>query len=265
MAAAAPRVRRKSAMLLRSSDWFHDREKAISSVLRSLEQALQYSEEFSVPAGSRQASTTTDLPKAESIDLKASDTAKHESTSPRFTRAETYKKYQHNGYRNRNYLMRSEYLYELAKQIRAIVQCEGPIHEELLTERLKEINGVARAGTIIQNNVERAINSVIRNHGLERKGGFIKVRGYTCGNFRVPGDEVLRPLSQIPPEEIEIAVLYIVEDQFGYQREALPRAICELFGFERTPTGTSDIVGSIVDVLIERGKLRLSGPNVYIA
>jgi hypothetical protein len=162
-------------------------------------------------------------------------------------------------------LIQTEYLFELAKQIRAIVEYEGPIHEEILTERLKEINGVGRAGGTIQNNVEQAIHSAIRNHGLERKRKFLKVREHSPTGFRVPGDGVLRPLSQIPPEEIEIAVLSVVEDQFGYQREALPRAICKVFGFDRTLTGTSDIVGSIVDRLIEQGKLRLSGPNVYIA
>jgi len=68
----------------------------------------------------------------------------------------------------------------------------------------------------------------------------------------VPGDGVLRPLSLIPPEELQLAVLYIVEDQFGYPRDAMPRAIAEVFGFERTRAGTAQIVGEVVDGLIDR-------------
>jgi len=156
-------------------------------------------------------------------------------------------------------------VFVLSEQIAAIVRVEGPIHEELLTERLKEINNVARAGVNVQANVARAIDVAARAHNLERNGKFIKVRGPERQTFRVPGDGVLRPLPFVPPEEIQLAILYIVEDQFGYPRGAMPRAVVEVFGFERTPAGSAEIVGSLADGLVDRGLLRVSGPNVYLA
>jgi hypothetical protein len=43
--------------------------------------------------------------------------------------------------------------------------------------------------------------------------------------FRVPVADVTRPLALVPPDEIRLAILYVVEDQFGCMREALPRAV----------------------------------------
>lgn len=74
-----------------------------------------------------------------------------------------------------------------------------------------------------------------------------------------------RALGQVPPDELELAVLYLVEDQWGYQRDAIPRAITELLGFERTPVGAAETIGRIVDTLVERGLLTASGPNVRVA
>jgi hypothetical protein len=160
--------------------------------------------------------------------------------------------------------MRDRLIFRLSEQIAAIVQFEGPLHMELLIELLKEINSVARVGVNVQSNVSRAIDLAIRAHNVEQDHEFVWARGAECRTFRVPGDGVLRPLSLIPPEEIQLAVLYIVEDQFGYPRDAMPRAIAEVFGFERPPSGSAEIVGDVVDGLIDRGLLRLSGLNVYL-
>jgi len=56
-----------------------------------------------------------------------------------------------------------------------------------------------------------------------------------------------------------------VEDQLSYQREALPRAIAELLGFDRLPPRGAEIVGTVVDSLVDRGILTANGPNVNVA
>ena len=80
----------------------------------------------------------------------------------------------------------------------------------------------------------------------------------------MPGDGVQRSPAQIALEEIALAVLHKVEDQFGYQRSALPRTVAELFGFDRLPAGGAEIVGTVVDDLVEQGRLSISGPYVYV-
>lgn len=74
-----------------------------------------------------------------------------------------------------------------------------------------------------------------------------------------------RPLELIPREEIELAVLFLVEDQFGMIREYLPQSVARLFGIERLPAIGADHVREVVDGLIEKGLLRLTGHHVYVA
>jgi hypothetical protein len=76
---------------------------------------------------------------------------------------------------------------------------------------------------------------------------------------------VQRSVSSVPREEIELAVLHVVEDQFGFQRDALPRRIGELFGWERTPVGMAELVGTVIDECISRKVLAVSGYHVYLA
>jgi hypothetical protein len=155
---------------------------------------------------------------------------------------------------------------DLVNQIVSVAEAEGPIHHEVMLERLKELNGVDRAGANVQRNFERAIEVAVSRGRLAQKGaGFLCLPGTRARVFRFPGDGVMRSLAQIAAEEIELAVMHKVEDQFGYQRDSLPRAAAELFGFDRLPPGGAEIVGTVVDGLVERKILTLSGPYVYVA
>jgi very-short-patch-repair endonuclease len=247
-----------------STDWFRDREKAISGLLRAVEKALATPVEESVQASPRSSSQHSgSIPANEVSSTNEPTKDQRGSTARRFRAGVRYEKFSGKG--NRTLLLEPDEVRRLANQIVTIVNFEGPIHIDMLSERLKELNGVARAGANILDNVRRAIEIAVRSAQLERMDGdFLKRKGHIVDTFRIAGDGVERPLSYVPPEEIRVAVLYIVEDQFGYQREALPRAVSKLLGFDRTAEGTAEIVGTIVDDLIEQGALAVSGPNVYL-
>jgi very-short-patch-repair endonuclease/DNA polymerase III delta prime subunit len=250
-----------------STDWFRDKEKALKAVLRSLKIALEARDGESPPAPGR-GGVTAPSQQSKPRTIIHSDTADDKVTNVtgrRFRCGVPYQKYKGLGAAlDREHLLDPNYLSSLAQRIAAIVRTEGPIHLELLVDRLKEMHGVARAGSNVQRNVDRAVESAERNCGIERRGNFLKARGSGLETFRIPGEGVHRHLALVPPEEIELAILYIVEDQFGFQRDALPRAVAEVFGFERTSAGLSELVGDVVDDLVEHGKLRLSGINVYL-
>jgi len=163
--------------------------------------------------------------------------------------------------------MNPDRVWELGEQVAAVVSFEGPIHVELLLDRLKEIYSVSPAGSNIQDNVRRATAVAVKRHGLRHDDGrrLLYKGAAPMKAFRIPGDDVERTIAQVPPEEIELAVLFAVEDQFGLPRDHLPRAVAELFEIGKANAGVSETVGDVVDGMIEGGRLRLSGPNVYLA
>ncbi len=48
-------------------------------------------------------------------------------------------------------------------------------------------------------------------------------------------------------------------------RDYMPTAVGRVFGIERVYSEAGDLVRDAVDDLIERGSLRISGPQVYLA
>ena len=248
-----------------STDWFRDRDKALAGVVNSLKRALEAPVEESVPSGAQVSqSENSTAPNTKPTPDSLAPGAKAAPVPRRYQAGRPYAKYQEKG--SRELLLDGSRVQDLVSQVLAIVLHEGPIQKELLVERLKEVNDVGRAGTNVQANIDRAIEIAERRRKLQRVAQeFLLIPGSQLKTFRTSGDGVQRPLDVVSPEEIALAVLYLVEDQFGYQREAIPRAIAGLFGFERAPIGTAEIVGTVIDDLVEKGELAVSGHQVYVA
>jgi len=244
-----------------SPEWFRDREAAVSRLLRAVEQArATVFEGPRAPGSSSEAAGAPDVPPRQETSHASTPAAAH--APRRFATGEPYRKYQGKG--SREVILDSGRIGELAEQIAAIVAAEGPIHREILVERLKEINGIDRAGANVIRNIDRGFAVTKRRNAVEKSGVFLSAPGRDLPTYRFHADGVERSLLEIAPNEIALAVLHKVEDQFGYQREALPRAVSELFGFERLPAGGAEIIGTVVDDLIARGNLVANGPYVAL-
>jgi len=249
-----------------STDWFRDREKATEGVLRAIQRALETPHD-SVPAQTPPSPRPPTDPRAATQPDPPTGNAPAPAIVPptrRHPPGERYRKYRESG--QRDYLLDRQQARWLAGQIVRVVEFEGPIHRELLLDRLKEIDGIGRVGHNVEANFTRALGLAVNSGKVERShGDCFRCPGTRQTGFRIPGDGVERPLPLIPREEIETAILHIVEDQFGYQRQALPRAVAEAFGLDRTPPGCVEVVGAVVDDLVDRKALAVSGPNVYLA
>lgn len=244
-----------------STDWFRDPDGAVLSILRSLEQAERVAPHELVEVAPRETRPGRDgWPAQTASPPLAQRTATHAPGAP-------YEKYQGHKRPRGTMLSGVSFVTVIASDIAAIVGTEAPIHEELIAERLKEIYGVDRAGSRIQSNIKRALGVAVRAHRLSRGRDpeFILGSGPVPQRFRTPGDGVKRSIQLIAPEEIAFAVLYLVEDQFGMQRDHIPHAVGSLFGFERVHSEAADRIAAVVDYLLEKGDLRSSGPSVYLS
>lgn len=248
-----------------STEWFHHRDKAIESLLKSVEQAEAHPHEPSVyapPPGGREAPEARNSNTSNASARPTTPQSDPIGADRRYRAGDPYRRYRSVSRRSREYLLQYKYTRILAEAVTSVVQVEGPIHEDLLIERLKELHGVERAGSNIQANIRQAITWV----NVERRDReFLWTKGSLLKCFRTPADDVRRPIEQIPPEEIELAILYLVEDQFGLVRDQIPQAVAKLFGVERLHGDSADVIRRIVDRLTDRALLRTSGPNIYLA
>ena len=241
-----------------STEWFNDRNRAIEAILTSLQQAEERPLEESIQA--------IPLPQPPVEQGMPSDPALAEQLSPpsrRYLGGVPYRKYQEAA--DRDLLIQPRRKAELAATVTAIIEIEGPIHEDLLCMRLKEICGVDRAGSNIQSNVTDAIYLAIRDQSIERRQrDFLGKPGQSITRFRLGDDDFERPIQWIHRDEIALASLFLVEDQFGMSRSDLPRAIGRLFGLDRVPAEVADYILDVINGLVDNGALREEGGRVYL-
>ncbi len=243
-----------------STDWWRDPARSIDAALRSLEQAQQAPVEQSVPAPAL-TDTATVVPPA-ALGPREDSTA-----GPSRFPATPYERFRPDErlWRHRDVLIDPSQSRALATSIVALMKAEAPIHEDVLWDRLKEIHGVARAGANVRANITKAIriatkDSVVR--GSDRRFYYYGVAPPTA--FRIAADGVHRTIDQIPPEEIQLAIQHLAEEQFGVSREDVPHGVAALFGVERARGDAATTIRILTDDLIQRGLLRLSGLMVYL-
>lgn len=243
-----------------STDWFRDREEALKGILSAFELAKKAPVKDSVQA-------TTLYP--QETQFKSPNDAIAENPSSQrerlFKAGIPYRKCILFGKKNMTKeLLNINRASQLSGVIGKIVEVESPIHTDIIIERLKEIYGVSRAGANIQKNVQRAINIGTQWRNLINKGNFLYKNGNEITEFRVPSQGVIRGINQIAPGEIKCAVLYLIEDQFGFAREQIPKAILEIFGIGKNRTEPTEIIDFVIDRLLREGKLNLSGHTLYL-
>lgn len=245
-----------------STEWFHDPEQAIAGILRSVEQAQQ------APAGRPVYAPASNPDPAPSSKPAPQGGAKPAPQIPRkYKPGVPYFTFQPPRRLSRDHLLDSAYSSILSGTISGLVKAEGPIHQELLFERLKDLHGVARAGSNVQANIERALGAAQRSGAVthEARSLFWAAPAQPQDSFRLPTDSVKRPIEHIAPNELALAILYLIEDQFGIVEESLPTAIARLFGIERLRAESAEPIRRVIEDLVAQGKLRRNGMQVHLA
>jgi len=233
-----------------STEWFHDRDRAIERILSSLSVAEARPVEESVQG----------IPLRNDPPVRPPNVSAPEDDPPaaqrRYQPGISYRKF--TAAADRDLLLQSRFSNGLAALVVRIVEAEGPIHEDFLAERLKDVCGVERAGSNVQSNIAEAVHTAVRRKEIERRrqSNFLWKKDIQLNAFRIPTNSSRRPIDWIHRDEIALAILYLVEDQFGVLRTEVGRGVARLFGLERVTAETCDYILEIADELVEHGLLR---------
>lgn len=160
---------------------------------------------------------------------------------------------------------------ELIERIRAltvaIVEIEGPVHKDLVIERIRLLYALGRVRGSTREHVSRGITSAVRAKAVEWLPEKIKGRKQeqvflrmgddtTPIRPRVSADEKYRrSIEHIPLEEIKAGVMICARLMYGAARDDLVAETTRRFGFKRTGVGIRARVGEAVDQLVREGSL----------
>jgi hypothetical protein len=125
---------------------------------------------------------------------------------------------------------------ELAEIVLRIVREEGPVHEDEVVARVRDLWGLGRAGNRIQDSVAKAIRSILVTGACTREHGFLSISGLPVRirNRQNVSSPNLRKPDTLPPAEIRAAILALIDANHGATVQEIPVAVARIFGFKST-------------------------------
>ena len=147
---------------------------------------------------------------------------------------------------------------DMADVLDRIVAVEGPIHEEELITRVRELWGLKRAGGRIEESVARGVRALVaggrcrsEERFLSRPDAPVPVR-----NREAVRSAGLRRVESLPPQEIRAAIRAVITACHGASAQEMPGAVARLLGFRATSTAMREAILRQIGVLTAQGILR---------
>ena len=149
----------------------------------------------------------------------------------------------------------------------SVLEKESPISKELLCRRVLAAWSVSRIGS----RIEAYFNSLFKQ--MKIKYSDSEKRFYwnenqnpeSCTHYRISEDESQRrDASDIPPEEISVAVKEILENLISLNRNDLVKEIARVFGFNRIGGNVESSMIKGIEKAVLRGFAKIEGDRVCL-
>ena len=147
-------------------------------------------------------------------------------------------------------------LAEMAGYVARIVEIEGPIHADEIVARVRTLWGLGRAGGRMRAAIELAIEDA-EQRGLVEGNPFYQLPGQAVvvRDRSDVASQTLRKPEMLPPQEIDQALIEIVDANFGAGRDELVQAAARAFGFASTGAQLRGVLEDSIDRLLEINEL----------
>ncbi len=147
---------------------------------------------------------------------------------------------------------------DLAEIVLKIVNQEGPMHEDEVINRVRDLWGFGRAGNRIQDAVMKAIRSVLAKKLCSRDEGFLYLQAApTLVRSRESVSSVsLRKPEMLPPSELRAAILAVIDAGRGAKMLEIPTAVARMLGFKSTGTQLRAVIALQQNKLLQQGAIK---------
>ena len=141
----------------------------------------------------------------------------------------------------------------LEERIIKVVQVEGPVHREVVLNRLRECYYPDRFTRRVKHGIAVLIDEEVQSGTIQESGDFLWVNPDQLAQVpRTLGD---RTVEQIPPTELSQVVIDAANALFGSPRSELAKEVARKYGFARTGTTIASAIDASVQQLLDSGQL----------
>jgi len=120
--------------------------------------------------------------------------------------------------------------------VAALVEVEGPVHVDYVTERLAQAWGLKRAGHRVRSAALQAVKMAVRSGLVEQREAFLWRPRQELVVVRTPDPSdprTQRSIAHIAPEEIDLALVRLIEAGGGSAGKHVFSDVAKVLGFER--------------------------------
>jgi len=119
-----------------------------------------------------------------------------------------------------------------------IIQAEGPIHQDEISNRVAQTYGLSHAGRRIRTHIEKALSSLLRGGATDvvKEGEFYMTQAQlhnTPVRSRASVTGSIAKVEFIAPSEIRAAAKAVIEENGELDSDTLTKAVSDYFGFKR--------------------------------
>lgn len=133
--------------------------------------------------------------------------------------------------------------------IKAILNVESPLSEELLLKRIVWCFGREKVTSVVHTTYEQHMNDC-QKLGIIRKNGFLYLDKGKEIQFRIPGD-IKRDIKDIAPEELAAGMLEILKQNISADKNGLYHSLAVLCGISRVGRAVNDAMDKALQSLKE--------------
>ncbi|HYY81071.1 MAG TPA: DUF3320 domain-containing protein [Actinomycetes bacterium] len=141
--------------------------------------------------------------------------------------------------------------FDMCQGIEQIAAIEGPVHLDVILQRLRVSWNIGRVGPRIRANIEAAIGLA----NVVRVGGFVTVPERDGAAVRTPVAECARTVEQVADAELAAALLQLVQASAGVTHDDLTSAVARLYGWNRRGPDINARLNRLISDLVADGKL----------
>jgi very-short-patch-repair endonuclease len=138
-----------------------------------------------------------------------------------------------------------------------IVEIEGPIHEDELTARVRDLWRLGRAGSRIQQSVAHGIRSLLVSKRCQREEQclFLPGAAVPVRTRESVLSTTLRKPDLLPPRELRAAIEKVVAEHHGAQAAEIVQTVSRLLGFRATSAALRAVIERQIEHLQAVGSL----------
>ena len=154
-------------------------------------------------------------------------------------------------------------LQNLSARIKAVVEVEQPIHLDVLYRRLASAFGNEKATKPIRCTINQVLETVMSDE-IVIEDNFVRFKNFTDIQARIPIGTQNRNIEYISKPEIADAMLAVIKNSYGIDKDALCTEVTSIFGYDRMGPKIAKAMNDTIDYMLEKNMVFIMDGKIHI-